>query len=109
MQCLILFSLWCKKVALAIKEKNLSKTWSGQSDCNGKTEAWGVRIHMQAFINKHGQNAGRVEHQQTDMARTRHKKSPVSRQSRSAANVIKGAKQRELIQVHVKSRGAVVA
>ncbi len=30
-QCLILFSLWCKKFALAIKEKHLSKTWSGQS------------------------------------------------------------------------------
>ncbi len=32
-QCLILFSLWCKMVALAIKEKkkHLSKTWSGQS------------------------------------------------------------------------------
>jgi len=27
-----LFSLWCKKDALAIKEKKkLSKTWSGQS------------------------------------------------------------------------------
>ncbi len=26
-QCLILFSLWCKKVALAIKEK----TWSDQN------------------------------------------------------------------------------
>ncbi len=29
-QCFILFSLWCKKVALAIKEKHLSKTWSSQ-------------------------------------------------------------------------------
>ncbi len=30
-QCLIVFSLWCKKVALAIKEKHSNKTWSGQS------------------------------------------------------------------------------
>ncbi len=29
-KCLILFSPWCKNVALAIKEKHLSKTWSGQ-------------------------------------------------------------------------------
>ncbi len=29
-QCFILFSLWCKKFALAIKEKkHLSKTWLG--------------------------------------------------------------------------------
>ncbi len=52
-----------------------------------------MMIHMQAFINKHGQNAGRVEHQQTDIRR--HKTSPVSRWGRSAANVIQGAKQRE--------------
>ncbi len=62
-----------------------------------------MRIHMKVFINKHGQNAGRVEHQQTDMARARHKSSPVSRRGRSAANVIQGAKQREIIQVHDNS------
>ncbi len=30
-KCFILFSLWWKKIALAIKEKHLRKTWSGQS------------------------------------------------------------------------------
>ncbi len=59
-----------------------------------------MRIHMQAFINKHGQNTGRVKQQQTGMARARHKSSPVSRRGRSVANVIQGAKQREIIQVH---------
>ncbi len=29
-QCFVLFSLWCKKIALAIKEKHSSKTWSAQ-------------------------------------------------------------------------------
>ncbi len=30
-RCLILFSLWCKKVTLAIKENHWCKTWSDQS------------------------------------------------------------------------------
>ncbi len=64
-----------------------------------------MRIHMQAFINKHCQNKGRVEHQQTGLARTKHKSSPVNRQGRSAVNVIQGAKQREIIQVHDNSPG----
>ncbi len=39
------------------------------------------------------------------MARARHKSSPVSRRGRSAANVIQGAKQREIIQEHDNSPG----
>ncbi len=64
-----------------------------------------MRIYMQAFINKHGQNTGRFEHQQTGTARGRQKSSPVNRRGRLAANVIQGAKQREIIQVHENSPG----
>ncbi len=50
---------------------------------------------MQAFINKHGQNTGRVEHQQTGMAQARHKSSPVNRRGRSVAKVIRGKTKRD--------------
>ncbi len=62
-----------------------------------------MRIHVQAFINKHGQNTGRVEHQQTGMVHTRHKSGQVNR--KSSANVIQGAKQREISQAHNNSPG----
>ncbi len=69
----------------------------------------GVRIHVQDFIHRHSQkhrkNTGGVKQQQTGMARTRHKSSPVSGQGRLAANVIQGAKQREIIQVHYNNPG----
>ncbi len=33
----------------------------GQVFCNGADKTRGVRIHMQAFIDRHGQNTGRVK------------------------------------------------
>ncbi len=60
---------------------------------------------MQAFIHRHGQNTGRVEQQQMGKARARHKSSPVNRRGRSVANVIQGAKQREINLVHDNSPG----
>jgi len=38
---LIWFSLWCEKVALAIKEEYLSKTWSGRVS----EESLGIKCH----------------------------------------------------------------
>ncbi len=45
-------------------------------NCNGATETRDVRIHTHSFIERHGQNTGRVKHQQTGMAQTRHKSNP---------------------------------
>ncbi len=48
-----------------------------------------------------------LKHQQTGMARAKHKSSPVNRRGRSVANIIQGwgAKQREIIQIHGNSPG----
>ncbi len=73
--------------------------------CNGANEMRAMQIHMQAFIHRHGQDTGRVEQQQIGMAWARHKSTPVNRRSRSEVNVIPGAKQREIIQVHDNSPG----
>ncbi len=32
-----------------------------QALCNGANEMWGMRINMQAFIKRQGQNTGRVK------------------------------------------------
>ncbi len=39
--------------------------------CYGANETWGMRIHMQGFILRHGQNTGRVGQWQTDITQTR--------------------------------------
>ncbi len=63
-----------------------------------------MRIHMQAFINKHVKTqAGSNTNNRYGTGKTQ--SSPVSRRGRSAANVIQGAKQREIIQEHDNSPG----
>ncbi len=57
------------------------------------------------LFTRHGQNISRVEQQQTGKEQARHKSSPVNRWGRSAANVIQGAKRREIIQLHDNSPG----
>ncbi len=39
--------------------------------CYGANEMWDMRIHMQGFILKHGQNTGRVGQWQTGITQTR--------------------------------------
>ncbi len=42
-----------------------------QRICYGADETWDMRIHMQAFIMRHGQNTGRVGQWQTGITQTR--------------------------------------
>ncbi len=70
--------------------------------CNGETEACGSICKL-LLINM-------VKHRQVRTPANRYgtgktKSSTVNRRGRSAANVIQGAKQREIIQVHENSPG----
>ncbi len=62
-------------------------------NCNGATETRDVRIHTHSFIERHGQSTGRVEHQQTGVAQTRHKSNPKTGMGWSTANLILRARR----------------
>ncbi len=54
-----------------------------------------MRIHLQGFIVKHGQNTGRVNKQQTGMAEARHRAIRRVSVGRRSANNIQRARQRD--------------
>ncbi len=71
----------------------------------GRTRWEACRSICKHLFTRHGQNISRVEQQQTGKEQARHKSSPVNRWGQSAANVIQGAKRREIIQLHDNSPG----
>ncbi len=71
----------------------------------GRSRWEACRSICKHLFTRHGQNISRVEQQQTGKEQARHKSSPVNRWGRSVANVIQGAKRREIIQLHDNSSG----
>ncbi len=63
--------------------------------CNGADKTRGVRIHMQAFIARHGQNTGRVEQMTNRYRWGKAEEYSSKRRGLRSANNIQRARQRD--------------